>query len=142
MCCSVSGGNTISIGQSPVANGTAGKIFPLSPEEHLRTEHLKGFLSLCQTTVSPNQLCHRDTAVCSTEGRGNETEWRRGKHTSTRHSLCLSHPFVIFFLCLFISPWHPYPSLYLSITSYPLCSFSLALLPLPFSLSTHTTVSP
>lgn len=38
--------------------------------------------------------------------------------------------------------WHPYPSLYLSITSYTLCSFSLALLPLPFSLSTHTTISP
>ncbi len=43
MCCSVRGGNTISIVQSPVVNGTAREISPLSPEEHLRKEHQRVF---------------------------------------------------------------------------------------------------
>lgn len=74
MCCSVRGGNTISIVQSLAVNGTAREISPLSPEEHLRTEHQRVFLVSARPQSFLNYLCHGDGAVCRTEGRGNETE--------------------------------------------------------------------
>lgn len=100
MCGSVREGNMVSIVQSLVVNGTAGEISPLSPEEHLRTEHQRGFSSLCQATVPPNHLCYSDSAVCGTKGRGNEREKRRGEreeNISIERFLQLSPPFCYFF---------------------------------------------
>lgn len=148
----VRGGNTISVVQSSAVNGTAREISPLSPEEQLRTKHLSVFClfvffsSLWQATVTPNQTCHRDTAACRTEGRGNEMnrdeESVRGKYTSPKCFLCLSRPFVLFYpLFFFISPCDIptplfiYPSV--SITSHPFCLLSPPLA-LPLHLSAYT----
>lgn len=60
MCCSVRGGNTISIVQSLVVNGTASEISPLGPEEHLRTGHQRVF------QVSARPQCLKTTFATET----------------------------------------------------------------------------
>lgn len=80
---SVRRSNTISIVQSLVVNGTAEKISPLSPEEHLRTGGSDGFSSFCQATVPSDQLFHKARAVCRTEGRGNRREKRQAAWEKT-----------------------------------------------------------
>lgn len=60
MCCSVRGGNAISIVQSLVVNGTAREISPLSPEEHLRKEHQRVF------QVSARPQCLQTTSATET----------------------------------------------------------------------------
>lgn len=85
---------------------------------------------------------HSGSAVCSAEGSRKETEWRRGKHTSARRRLCLSHPFVIFFPSAF--SFHPVASLSLSLFIHHLPPTRPRYLapPRSSSLSIHTTISP
>lgn len=148
MCCSVREGNTISMVQPPLVNGTAGEISPLSPEEHLRHRASESFSSLCQATVSKPPLLQWQFCL---QNRGQREKGRKrtrrmgGKHVYW----VLLPPFCCWFffpLCLFhFTPWHRYPSLHLSFQSlspHPLH------LPSPFSaLSSsppliHTAISP
>lgn len=71
------------MGQSARLNGTAGKNFPLWPEEHLRSEHLKGARGWTEglgeggqggVQISARLQClhtcaamHSDYAVCSVQ---------------------------------------------------------------------------
>lgn len=83
MCCSVREGNTISMVQPPVVNGTAREISPLSPEEHLRHRASESFSSLCQATVSKPPLLQRQFCL---QNRGQRERGRKktrrmgGKH--------------------------------------------------------------
>lgn len=148
MCCSVREGNTISMVQPPLVNGTAGEISPLSPEEHLRHRASESFSSLCQTTVSKPPLLQRQFCLQNRGQRGKGKKGR-GEWEENMSIERFFHPFVagVFSpLCLFhFAPWHRYPSLHLSFQSlspHPLH------LPSPFSaLSSsppliHTAISP
>lgn len=150
MCCSVRGGNTISIVQSPAVNGAAGEISPLSPEEHLRTEHLRVFKVSASARPQWLQTSSATETLQSAEQRAEvmkqnrDDERLRGKHISW--TLSLPFPPICYFFPSAFS-FHPVASLSLSL-SIPLSPptlFALSLPPAPStspSLSIHTTISP
>lgn len=142
---SVRGGNTISIVQSLVVNGTAREISPLSPEEHLRTEHQRVF----QVSARPQclQTPSATETVLSAEQRAEVMKQNRdeeaGRKTHLLNAFSIFPTLLLFFPLLFhFTLWHPNPSLHLSFCLYhlspssPSSLFPLLFLPLPLSAYT------
>lgn len=140
-CCSFRRGNTIPIVRPRVANGTAREISPLSPEEHLRTEHQR------VSQVSARPQCLQTTSATETvqcaEQRAEVMKQNRdeqaGRKTRLLNAFSIFPTVMLFFFPSAFS-FHPVaslslsPSISVSITSHPLSSSGSLFL----SLSQHT----
>lgn len=119
---SVRGANAISMGQSPLVNGAAGKNFPPlargAPQKRTsKVRRCGGVQISARLQCLPPHWRRHARRLCSVQC----TQWSRGKHTRLTDARCTSSTQLLFPTPppFHFTLWHPCPSLYSSITSLP-----------------------